>query len=327
MKGLVAFALALGFASAASAAEFDRDSSFPANPTVGTGQFAFDLTMQVSLRATGIDGNFTVLVNSRDGSMALEDPHTTLWALGLQDIPDLQIHQVIARTGELLVCGTHPETGKGCMTLGGSLASFWVPIREGMLARDSEAFFASATLTDQSAVPCCQPGTENLTHMAGKGASGETLAFWFDPGAATVRTQRPFLGPGVGIMKDRISRTNRVVRHFWVDPPEGQSPVDSIMMHLDRLTMGRNNIDVSDYPLVTAFAAPSIGDALLLSDWMRAQGADIQGLARELESCLEGAAGADCRAFYRDRIDEIEAQMKARVLEFGIQQGLPGLGD
>ena len=327
MKGLVAFALALGIATAASAADFDMDSSFPANPTVGTGQFAFDLTMQVSLSATGVNGSFTVYVNSRDGSMALENPHTTLWALGMKDIPDLQVHQVIARTGEIMVCGIHPETGKGCLTLAGNPAAFWAPIREGMLYRDASTFFASVPRTNQNNVPCCQPGTAGAAHMAGKGVSGEKLVFWFDPGAATVRTQRPFLGPGVGIMKDAIGRTNRVVRHFWVDPPEGQSPVGSIMMHLDRLTSVHHSIDVSSYPFVSAFGARSIGDSLLLSDWMRSQGADIQSLARTLEDCLEGEAGADCRAHYRDRIKRIEAEIKARVLDFGVQNGLPGLGD
>lgn len=323
MRWLAAIILVLASVTAVAAADFSADSSFPANPAVGTGRFGFDLEMQVSLRATGVNGTVTVYVNSRDGSMALANPHTSLWALGMQDIPDLQIHQVISRTGEILVCGVHPKAGKGCLTLAGNSSLLWASVRNNMVGHDARTFFTTVGSTNQSDVPCCQPGTEGAAHMAGRGRSGELLVFWFDPGRATVRTKRPFLGPGVGVMKDQLSHTNRIVRHFWVKPPEGESPVSSVMMHLDRFKQARHTVDIADYPLVTAFSAPAIGDAANISDWMRMRGADIQQLSRQMANCEQGAAGNDCRTHYRQRIKTIEASIKERVLGFGRQHGLP----
>ena len=328
MKALFAIVTAVMLVTAAQAAAFGSASSFAPNPIVGTGDFDFDLEMRIDVKATGIDGKMTLYVNSADGSMALENPHTTAWAFGMPDLPDMQIHQVVWRSGEFLVCGIHHEAGKGCLTFGSELSPLWTGIRAARITEDAAAFFATVPETGQDAVPCCQPGSGGLAHMAGRGWTGERIVFWFDPGSATTRITPPFVGPGVGIMKDRISRTTRVVRHFFVDPPDGQSPVGAIILHLDRLTTARHGFDLTDYPLVTAFSAPAIGEAGLLSDWMRQQGAEIQHLTRQMESeCDAGAAGNDCRKAYRARIKAVEELIKSKVFAFGSKFGLPGLGD
>lgn len=302
----------------AIAADFNTPSAFRANPETGTGRFAFDLEMQVTLRSAQASGSFTVLVNSRDGSMALDNPHAALWGLGMQDVPGLQIHHVIFRTGNVMACGVHPQSGQACLPLG---ASGWVAQIMPMLAQaDAEQFFTSIRTTDQRAVPCCLPEAQGLEQLRGQSVDGSFVTFWFDPGTATTATTIPFLGPGVGIIKDFNARRNRVVKHVHVKPPESAS----FELNLDQLTRVNKTVDLSGYQLVTAFTTDGLSEANGLSAWIMGRGREIQALSREMaDTCPKGRAGNDCRTEFRARIKSLEDEIKARALGFGSRHGLP----
>lgn len=307
-----------------TAMAFGPDSGFPPNPANGLGQFAFDLEMSVEIRSDRASGRARIHVNSKDGSMALADPHVSLWAFGMQDIPGLQIHHVVVRTGEIMACGRHPLYGEGCMPVGGDI----VPGFSNWAAEDAaERFFASAASTDQSLAPGFVVGTEGLSHVNGTGASGEDVTLWFDPGQSTIATQMPFLGPAVGVMKDYRDRRNKVVRHAYIRFAAGQSPVSWLSVHLERLTKRTQRIDLSGYALVSAFTAPALGEANRLGERIMGRGADIQALSREIEACARGTAGRDCREELRGRVEAIEDLIRNDAFRFGRRHGLPMPGD
>jgi len=303
-------------------AGFDAPSSFPANPAAGTGRFGFDLEMQVDLESRRSSGQFIALVNSHDGSMALENAHTALWALGMKDIPALQVHHVIYRKGSLMACGQHPKFGKGCIALG--FDQEWQPVAAQLQASHVAHFFRSARATEQSRAPCCPNGTRGLAHLTGQGADGSWLTFWFDPGTATTATLVPFLGPGVGIMKDEISSTNRVVRHMQA---QLSGSADNVEMHLMKLSRVNRSIDLSSYRLVTAFSTGGLNNARDVSNAIMGQGRQIRAWSKALASCDKGTAGRDCRALYRGKIRAAEEDMKRRAFEFATKHGLPTPGD
>jgi hypothetical protein len=318
MRALGFLFLFLGSALPATAADFDAPSTFRPNPETGAGRFVFDLEMQVKLRSPQASGPFTVLVNSRDGSMALDNPHASLWGLGMQDVPGLQIHHVIYRSGSMMACGAHPQSGHACLLLG---ASGWVAQIMPMIAdADAERFFTSARTTDQRAAPCCLPETQGLEHLRGQSVDGSYVTFWFDPGTATTATAAPFLGPGVGIIKDFNVRRNRVARHIHVKPSESAS----FELHLDRLTRINKTVNLSNYNLVTAFTTDGLSQANALSARIMGRGREIQALSREMaDTCPKGRAGNDCRTEFRARIKSLEDEIKASALGFGSRHGLP----
>lgn len=318
------FAAVLNWQAVAVAA--GPDSSFPANPASGTGHFVFDLEMQVEIDSDRISGPATVYVNSRDGSMALANPHTALWALGMPDIPGLQIHQAVFRHGELMVCGVHPDYGEGCMQMGEAHSA----LAAAVLGREqAQLYFNSVRLTDQDNAPVDVEGTHGFEHVHGyliQDRGGQAnITFWLDPGRSTVATHMPFLGPGVGVMEDRRSGTNRTVRHAFFDfaLAEEGNPLNWLSIHLNSLRRTEHRVDASRYPLVTAFTSENISAAGDLSGWMQTKGREIRALAREMEGCPKDSAGNDCRAGYRERIKRLEDQMQDRVRAFGTAQGLP----
>lgn len=323
---LLALALALpgaaGLLAAATAAGgLGPDSSFPANPVGGTGRFAFDLEMRIEIESDKVSGPATVYVNSRDGSMALANPHTALWALGMPDVPGLQIHHVILRAGEAMVCGVHPQQGQGCMLLGKAPS----PLTAASLSRQqAEAYFRSVSLTDQDNAPVDVAGTDGLEHVHGMGADLTAITFWFDPGRSTVATHMAFLGPGVGVMRDLRSNTNRIVRHSFYDMNLAERhPMSWMSIHLRDMRKIVHRIDTSRYPLVTAFTPGGSRGAAGLSDWMRTQGRQIAAWQRSLEACPDGPPGSGCREEYRGKIKRLQDIMKARVRAFGNAEGIP----
>jgi len=314
-------ALALA-AVPAFAVAFNAGSSFPANPTDGTGPFAFDLEMRVTLESDKASGPMTVYVNSHDGSMALANPHTSLWALGMPDVPDLQVHQVIVRAGQALVCGSHPRYGQGCMVMG---AKGFSSVMASLASEaEAEAYFNSIRNVDQRNAPVDIASTRGLPFVHGLAGDGAYMTLWFDPGQSTVATQHPFLGPGVGVVKDYRNHTNRTVRHAFFDMNMADhSPVSWMSIHLDDLRRATHRIDTSRYRLITAFTSAKIDESKDISSWMQAEGRRIRGLEREMAGCPDGAAGNDCRRQYRARITTAQDAMRARVLNFGRANGLP----
>ncbi|MFE3838190.1 hypothetical protein [Pseudogemmobacter sonorensis] len=288
-------------------AEFSTPSSFPPNPASAIGRYGFDLALRIELQSDRASGPLTLLVNSRDGSMALDNPHASLWALGMEDIPGLDIHHVLFRAGEFLVCGRHPMVGEACLQIGGGMGlPYGLDIGEAF-ARE---FYESLRWTDQDGAPVGVEGTGGLGFVHGRGSDGTYLTFWFDPGRSTVDTTVPFLGPGVGIAKDYDAGVNRVARHFFVDFSLTDSPVRWAAMQLVDLSHVERRIDLSRYRLIDAFSLPGLGGAIALAREAPAIGAQV----REFEAIgADEMAEATAEAYW--------ARVRAHAAEHGLPTG------
>lgn len=298
--------VSLAFAAPARA-DFSSSSSFPPNPASAIGRYGFDLVLRIELDSDRVSGPLTLLVNSRDGSMALDNPHVTRWALGMEDIPGLDVHHVIFRPGEFLVCGRHPMVGEACLQLGGGMG---IPYGLDMGEAFAREFYESVRWTDQEGAPVGVEGTGGLGYVHGRRSDGTYLIFWFDPGRSTVNTTVPFLGPGVGIAKDYNAGVNRVVRHFFVDFSLTENPIRWAAMRLADLTHAERRIDLSRYRLIDAFSLPGLGGALGIASGAPAVGAQV----REFEAIgADEMAEATAEAYW--------SRVRAHAAEHGLPTG------
>ena len=96
--------------------------------------------------------------------MALANPHTALWALGMSAIPGLQIHQAVFRHGEVMVCSVHPDYGEGCMQVGEAHSSL---VAAALGREQAQLYFNSVRLTDQDNAPVDVEGRRGLEHVHG----------------------------------------------------------------------------------------------------------------------------------------------------------------
>lgn len=295
------------------------NAGVPANPAGALGNYVFDLQMQVEIASDKVSGPITLYVNSHDGSMALANPHTTLWALGMPDIPELQIHHVIVRPGKSLVCGQHPTQGLACVWLGNTtspLMMAWIG------EEDMREYFASLAYTDPDNAPVDIAGTQGLAFVHGRNEAMVAKTFWFDPGRPTVSTQMPFLGPGVGIMRDLRSNTNRVVRYAFFDFHLADAPLSWLQLHLADMRRAVHRIDTGRYRLIDAFSSEAIAQSGDIASWMQAQGRQIQAWRRSLDTCPQGQVGSDCRAEYRAKIKRLEDLIRTRARAFASERGV-----
>jgi hypothetical protein len=121
--------------------------------------------------------------------------------------------------------------------------------------RAQRMFFADVLPSPPAPPPGKLPGASQLEAVAGDTPSGR-LTLWLEPGSSTIATRAPFLGPGVGVLKDPRTNRNRVVRHAWLHSPEhaGTSlPLDTSIT-LRTLQPATRSLALSGYKRVTAFA-------------------------------------------------------------------------
>ena len=85
----------------------------------------------------------------------------------------------------------------------------------------------------------------------------------------------------------------------------------------------RIEADTTPYRFVTAFTARGLDEAMAIGQ----QGLDIQAemmaIEQALAACPKGRAGRECRATQRGRREELQAQFRRQVLDYGRRHGLP----
>jgi len=269
----------------------------------GSRRFDFDLLLEVDLESDRVSGRIALHVNSADGTMALANSHVTLWALGMPDLPDVDVHHVVQWPGGALLCGRHPMVGQACLPFGAAPSGLGMLTGEA-LARD---FFASYLLFDQDNAPVDIAGTEGLALVHGRGADGTMISLWFDPGRSTV-SGAPFIGPGVGIVQDYAAGHARVVRHAFFDFATVESPVRWLAMRLISLRQTAHRIDVSAYPVIDLFSMGGLAGANALGQAGRPTAMQV----RAFEEMGD-----------RNRADATEAAYLDRVRRYANARGLP----
>src|SRR5690606_25976391 len=105
--------------------------------------------------------------------------------------------------------------------------------------------------------------------LRGRGENGY-LQFWVSRNAHPVATRMPWLGLGVGLMKDERVRANRLVRRMRAEGADSDG--GDLVMDLIELEAARIEADTTPYRFVTAFTARGLDEAMALGH----QAVDIQ---------------------------------------------------
>jgi hypothetical protein len=136
-----------------------------------------------------------------------------------------------------------------------------------------------------------------------------------------IATQMPFLGAGVGVMKDFRIRANRTVhRTRWEG---GDIDGGDLVIDLVELAPARMERDTSLYRIVTAFTAQGLEEAMAIGNQVPDVVAQATAIQEALDACPAGRIGADCRKFHRQRMKELDQRMRDQALDFGRRHGLP----
>lgn len=295
-------------------AAFTANSPFPPNPESELGVYRFDLRLrQLVDSSRGLD-RITYFANTADGSLLFPN-----WSIeGLLppgSFGEGELHFVIRQAdGDVMACGQHPDFGDACVLLGENLGSGFAWLRDMTLLRQ---FLDSIPRVPQTLGE--GPGG-NVQGIRGKG-DDVFVQMWVSRRASTLATQVPFLGAGVGVIKDFRTRANRVVwRTRWEggDLDGGDLVIDLIEMESARMER-----DTSLYRFITAFTAEGLAEAMAIGG----QADDVMAQARAIEealaACPAGRAGIDCRKFHRERMKALNEGMRDQALDFARRHGLP----
>lgn len=295
-------------------ATFTANSSFPANPESELGVYRFDLRLlQLVDSSRGLD-RITYFANTADGSLLF--PNWTLEGLlPPGSFGDAELHFVLRQAdGDVIACGKHPEVGDACLQLGENLGPGFGWLRD---MTQHRRFLDTIPRVPQTLGE--GPGG-NVQGIRGKGED-IFLQMWVSRNPSTVATQVPFLGAGVGVMKDFRIRANRTVhRTRWEG---GDIDGGDLVIDLVEMAPARMERDTSLYRFVTAFTAEGLAEAMAIG----AQTPDFIGQARAireaLDACPAGRVGSDCRKFHRERMKALDQRMRDQALDFGRRHGLP----
>jgi hypothetical protein len=322
--------------SPARAVGYEQDSRFPANPPLahgssaaaaGASRYGFDLRMDVEIDIGSGPRPARVFVNSRDGSMLLDQPTLTLWSFGAGDLIDrVSVHHLLVASGQALVCGEPRDVGTSDEA-DRLFASWRLCFGVGQLspvlnATNAEAarqiFFDTVLPSPPSPPPGKLPGAAQLEAVAGETPSGR-LTLWLEPGSSTIATRAPFLGPAVGVVKDPRVNRNRVVRHAWLHSPQNAGtllPVDTFLT-LRTLQPATRTLALSGYRRVTAF---TMGNPFSPG---RSQGGleQMQQLSQQLRDGLQQVELMDRNGNCRGA-QQLYSSLMVRLAEFQGRHGL-----
>lgn len=291
-----------------------RDSTFPANPDTVPGRYRFDLRLRQLVDSADGLVDMTCFANSRDASLLCPEWGLGGWTLGMGSAQG-QLDFVLRQAdGDVLVCGQHRDMGPACVQLGDEIGPAFAWLRNMGLNR---AFLDSISGTPQTLGDGPRGAVQGVR---GRTADG-FLQLWFDRRGSGIATRMPWIGMGVGLLRDeraRVVRTVRGARFEGADRDGGD-----VILELIELAPARIDRDLAGYRLVTAFTARGREESGSIATRMMAMQREAAGVRAELDACPRGQAGRDCRAHHRERLKAIDQRAKDMALDFGRRHGLP----
>ena len=298
-------------------AAWARDSTFPPNPDTVPGRYRFDLRLRQLVDSADGLVDMTCFANSRDASLLCPEWGLGGWTLGLGSGQG-QLEFVLRQAdGDVLVCGQHRDLGPACLQVGDEIGPAFAWLRNMGLNR---AFLDSIATTPQA--------LGDGPRGAVQGVRGRTpdgfLQLWFDRRGSGIATRMPWIGMGVGLLRDeraRVVRTVRGARFEGADRDGGD-----VILELLELAPARIDRDLAGYRLVTAFTTRGLEESGSIATRMMAMQREAAGIRAELDACPTGSAGRDCRAHHRARLKALDERAKEMALDFGRRHGLP-VGD
>lgn len=304
----------LAMLRARAEAAFAADSAFPRNPESDMGVHRFDLRLRQLIDSAEGLGEITYFVNSADNSMYF--PH---WGLGswlpANQFDQGEFHFMLRQAdGDTILCGKHVDIGPACLHLGEELGGGFAWLRNMSLHRE---FLASIPRTPQTLGE--GPGGA-VQGLRGRGADAY-LQFWVSRNAHPVATQMPYLGLGVGLMKDHRVRANRLVKRMRAEGADSDG--GDLVMDLLELEAARIEADTTPYRFVTAFTARGLDEAMAIGQHGLDIQAEVMAIEQALAACPQGRTGRECRATQRERREALQERFRQQVIDYGRRHGLP----
>lgn len=291
-----------------------RDSAFPSNPDTVPGRYRFDLRLRQLVDSADGLVDMTCFANSRDASLLCPEWGLGGWTLGMGSAQG-QLEFVLRQAdGDVLACGQHRDLGASCIVLGEEIRPAFAWLRNMGL---NQAFLDSVATTPQTLAEGPRGAVQGVR---GRTADGH-LQLWFDRRGSGIATRMPWIGMGVGLLRDeraRVVRTVRGARFEGADRDGGD-----VILELIELAPARIERDLADYRLVTAFTARGLDESMSLSAQLMALQRESVGIRAELEACPRGQTGRDCRAHHRERLKTVDERAKTMARDFGRRHGLP----
>ncbi|GIX37206.1 MAG: hypothetical protein KatS3mg127_0445 [Silanimonas sp.] len=295
-------------------AAWARDSTFPPNPDTVPGRYRFDLRLRQLVDSADGLVDMTCFANSRDASLLCPEWGLGGWTLGMASAQGRFEFVLRQADGDVLVCGQHRDLGPACVQMGDEIGPAFAWLRNMGL---NQAFLDSIATTPQTLGDGPRGAVQGVR---GRTADG-FLQLWFDPRGSGIATRMPWIGMGVGLLRDeraRVVRTVRGARFEGADRDGGD-----VILELIELAPARIERDLAGYRLITAFTARGLEESMSLSAQLMALQREGMGIRAELDACPKSSAGRDCRAHHRERLKALEQRARDMALGFGRRHGLP----
>ena len=301
--------------SQGTAAAFTDLSNFTANPPIGNTVFNFDLEMRQSITTRDAQGDFSVYVNSKDGSMVITDPNFVRLATKGRYSPQGMEFRffIIGAEGGNLLCGEDVTYGKLCIAPGEEAAEGSRYERDYLSVT---TFFNDIANTPQDVltdVLISPTGAPSLTQVRSQfGFSDFKTTLWYDKNPSPIKTEWPMLGYGVGLIKDYTTLTNRVIAHSVDEEESGNAAY-----HLHGIYPSTLSIDTRQYYIASHVGDPATQTEMEeLAAWVINKKREVSLLqSRKQAECLPGADGTRCRDEFdriiKQREDAIQAHIDA----------------
>ncbi|OYW36592.1 MAG: hypothetical protein B7Z42_11950, partial [Brevundimonas sp. 12-68-7] len=234
------------------------------------------------------------------------------------EIPQTTLHFGFKRPGgSSLVCGRHEQHGDACIQAGGIL--YQDPIVSFHWEQEAVmGFFESEVTTPQQALE----GEGPSDHLPVTGMFGEHRAtLWLSPRSSGIATQRPFLGLGVGLVKDYRTNTNRIVRQSRIEGAGRDG--DDLFFRLVDVRPASRSFDTGRYGMVSAFGEDALRSAAAFPVQIEEHQRRLRALEEGLDACGGAEVARNCRASHRERIRAERQAFEDQVRAWGRDRGLP----
>lgn len=301
---------------------FRTGSRFRENPTGDVGEFRFDLRLDQHVDSSKANGRFTQYVNTRDGTIAVFNPDSTILALGGKSLPNTTIHFVLMRPGGAwLLCGHHKDFGNACAKTGGMMSTD----RGQIMHLHSMAGWLESIGRVAQTPPATTPATRpspGAKPIRGQFYQGPTMTLWRSPNASGIITGLPWLGFGAGIYKDYNASVNRIAQVVAVEGIDLNG--GNVIFKLLNITPEVRSFSTAGYRQITAFSSKGLSEATTTGrEMIRDIPVKMSDIERGLKSCPKGSAGSACRKQYGAERKALEQQVQEQIRNWTQRHGLP----
>lgn len=299
---------------------FNLKPVIAANPIKPEGIFKFDHEIEQYANFNGVSGTMRYKVNSTDNSMymhgvdILENPAFAK----LKNSTYLRKNKLdfIIRNAQddWLLYMTHRSEGKIVVTAPSGF-SYSNVFTDTYLVLMEFLNSTKENSTYSMTSNALEPYTGKITDMDGR---QKELTVWFAKEEARIATGVPFMGFGVGILKNPLEKKQQFLAIAELE--------DMVFKLLDLQTIEEWGINTGGYREITFdFHLPSGQERINdLTTWFMAKQAEIASLREQMKECPGHQAGKACREEYRRQVKAIQEELEEKAKELG-QKMLPPL--